>query len=244
VNLLLLDADEVVGGEVVLAEEDRRARHIASVLRAVVGQELRAGVVGGGTGRAEVIALDPLRLRLAIDRPAPPPPEIELVLAVPRPKALSRVVQAAAASGVARIDLTNAWKVDHSYFDSPRMTPAALAADARLGCEQGATTHVPAIAVHRLFMPFLEAAACGWAAAAHRVVLHPRADAALESAVPPGTTGRTIVALGPEGGWIDRELETFAAHDFEAVTLGAAILRVESAVASLLGQLALLRRLR
>ncbi|HUS66289.1 MAG TPA: RsmE family RNA methyltransferase [Kofleriaceae bacterium] len=242
-NLLLVDPGELTDGEVVLAAEDRRARHIAGVLRAAVGQELRAGVVGGGTGRARLVALEPMRLRLVLDRPAPPAPEIELVLAVPRPKALSRVVQAAASSGVARIDLTTAWKVDRSYLDSPRLDPAALAADARLGCEQGATTHVPAIALHRLFVPFVDATAPSWAAAAHRVVAHPRAGAPLESAVPPGAGGRTIVAIGPEGGWIDRELETFERLGFTAISLGAAVLRVESAVASLLGQLALLRRL-
>ncbi|HUS65687.1 MAG TPA: RsmE family RNA methyltransferase, partial [Kofleriaceae bacterium] len=64
-----------------------------------------------------------------------------------------------------------------------------------------------------------------------------------ESAVPPGAGGRTIVAIGPEGGWIDRELETFERLGFSAVSLGAAVLRVESAVAATLAQLTLLRRL-
>jgi RsmE family RNA methyltransferase len=53
-----------------------------------------------------------------------------------------------------------------------------------------------------------------------------------------------VLAIGPEGGWIARELETFVARGFSPVSLGAAILRVETAVAAALGQLELLQRMR
>jgi 16S rRNA (uracil1498-N3)-methyltransferase len=42
--------------------------------------------------------------------------------------------------------------------------------------------------------------------------------------------GRTIIAaIGPEGGWSDRELAIFSKHQWEAVSLGARILRAETA---------------
>jgi RsmE family RNA methyltransferase len=53
-----------------------------------------------------------------------------------------------------------------------------------------------------------------------------------------------VLAIGPEGGWIEREVETFIARGFTPVSIGAPILRVEAAVASALGQLLLLQRLR
>ncbi len=53
-----------------------------------------------------------------------------------------------------------------------------------------------------------------------------------------------MIAIGPEGGWIERELETFVARGFAPVSLGTPILRVEAAVASALGQLLLLHRIR
>jgi RsmE family RNA methyltransferase len=52
-----------------------------------------------------------------------------------------------------------------------------------------------------------------------------------------------VIAFGPEGGWIQRELDTFVARGFTPVSLGAPILRVESAIAATLGQLLLLQRL-
>lgn len=240
-NLLLLDPGELTGAEVVLPAGERRARHLREVLRVAVGQRLRSGVVRGATGHAEVLAVAPeVRLCLQLDEPAPARPAVDLVAAVPRPKALSRLVQTAAALGVGRIDLVNAWRVDKSYFDSPRLAADALAHDARLGCEQGATTWVPEIAVHHLLMPFL--AGAGWPGAT-RLVAHPRGESLIEEVLPPGHSGRVALAVGPEGGWIDRELGSLAELGFRPVRLGAAILRADTAVAALLAQIDLLRRL-
>jgi len=251
VNLLLFEPDELsragaaaIEAEVELAADDRRARHLREVLRARPGQTVRAGVVRGAIGRAEVLTDEGrMRLRVVLDGAASPRPPLELILAVPRPKVLPRVLETAASLGVARIDLVNAWRVDRSYFSSPRLAAGELAAALRLGCEQGATTWVPDIEVHPLLMPFLETASARWPAPARRIVAHPRAGATIESAVPPGAREPVLVAIGPEGGWIDRELASLAELDFRAVTLGPTVLRVESAVAAVLAQIQLLRRL-
>jgi len=53
-----------------------------------------------------------------------------------------------------------------------------------------------------------------------------------------------IAAIGPERGWVDREVATFVERGFAVVDIGGPILRVEAAVAALLGQLLLLLRAR
>ncbi|HSK00361.1 MAG TPA: 16S rRNA (uracil(1498)-N(3))-methyltransferase [Kofleriaceae bacterium] len=255
-NLLLLEPGELAGDTATLA--DRRAAHLRAVLGVRIGSRVRAGVLGGGTGTAEVIADDgaALTLRLALAEPARPPLPVELVLAVPRPKVLSRTIEIAAAFGVARIALTNAWRVDKSYLSSPRVAPEALALAARLGAEQGATTHVPEVALHRRLMELLDGR---WPAPGapprRKLVAHPGGvpiEQALDGALagggpggdPGGDPGAPIaLAIGPEGGWIAREVETFAARGFTVVSHGESILRVEAAVAAALGQLVLLRRL-
>ena len=238
-NLLLVDPAELASdGTCTL--RDRRALHLRTVLGAGVGERVRAGVVGGGIGSAELLADDgtAITLRLAVTEPAPAPLPIELVLAVPRPKVLTRVVEAAAAFGVARIELTNAWRVDKSYLRSPRLAPDALTLAARLGAEQGATTHLPTIAVHHRLMALLDARWPGPPVV--KLVAHPGAPP-IETAVPRGA-GPIALAIGPEGGWIAREVDTFVERGFSPVSLGAQILRVETAVAAALGQLLLLRR--
>ena len=258
-NLLLVEPTELAGdGTCTL--RDRRAVHLRGVLGATVGSQVRAGVIGGGVGHAELLADDgaAITLRLALTDPPPAPLPIELVLAIPRPKVLSRVLEAAAAFGVARIELTNAWRVDKSYLSSPRLEPDALALAVRLGAEQGATTHLPPVAIHRRLMALLDARWPGPRgpgreepllartggdqpdAAATRLIAHPGAPP-IEAAL--AGTGPISLAIGPEGGWIAREVETFVARGFTPVSLGAPILRVESAVSAALGQLLVLRRL-
>jgi RsmE family RNA methyltransferase len=249
VNLLLFDPAELAGGgtetEVELAAVDRRAHHLREVLRVRPGQIVRAGAIRGACGRAEVIAIAAGRIRLAVtlDGPVAQRPAVDLIVAVPRPKVVARVLETAASFGVGRVDLVNAWRVDRSYLDSPRLGPDRLAAALRAGCEQGATTWVPDVAMHRLLIPFLAGAAERWPPPVQRIVAHPRASGAVETIVRPGARAPAVIAIGPEGGWIDREVESFGALGFTPVRLGAAVLRVEAAVAALLAQIQLLRRL-
>jgi RsmE family RNA methyltransferase len=256
VNLLLVEPAEL-GTDATCTLGDRRAVHLRRVLGAVVGSRIRAGVVGGGLGTAEVVSDDgtAITLRLVVSEPAPQPLPIELVLAIPRPKVLTRVVEIAAAFGVARIDLTNAWRVDKSYLDSPRLAPDTLAHAARLGAEQGATTRLPVIAVHRRLMGLLDERSEArdddrdppgtikrWPGPpAGKLIAHPGAPP-IETAMA-GPPAPIVLAIGPEGGWITREIETFVARGFSPVSLGEPILRVEAAVAAALGQLLVLRRL-
>ncbi len=239
-NLLLIEPSEL-RSDGTCAVSDRRAQHLRAVIGVEVGSQIRAGVLGGAAGTAEVIAIesDTITLRLNLGA-VPAPLDVELMLAVPRPKVITRTIEIAASFAVKRIDLTNAWRVDKSYLKSPRLDPAALALAARFGAEQGATTHIPDIALHERLMELLDARFIA-PPTGLRLIAHPTAPPIEELVT---TVAPTVLAIGPEGGWIERELETFVGRGFQPVSLGAPILRVEAAVASALGQLLLLRRMR
>lgn len=237
-NLLLVEPTELREGQCVL--DDRRAAHLRAVLGVTPGAVIKMGVVGGAVGTGHVLMDDSSGITLRFTSTGQPAPqlEIELVLAMPRPKVLARVIEACAAFAIRRIDLTNAWRVDKSYLKSPKLTPAALALDARLGAEQGATTHLPEIHVHDRLMGLLDSRFA--TPGPGRLLAHPHAPP-IESVAGGGVA---VIAIGPEGGWIERELATFAERGFIACSLGAPILRVESAIAVALGQLMLLDRMR
>jgi 16S rRNA (uracil1498-N3)-methyltransferase len=243
VNLVLVDAAELDGDRARIG--GRRARHLIDVVGVSPGQRLRAGVIGGGIGEAEVVAIgDAIELRVVVTAPAPAGLPVDLVVAVPRPKVLSRLLEHAAAWAVRRIDLVNAWRVDKSYLGSSRLGDAAIADAIRLGAEQGATTHLPEVAIHPRLMAFLDDVHPTTApVAARRLIAHARGGVALEAALPAGEVRPVVIAIGPEGGWIDREVDTFVARGFATVALGPAILRVEAAVTAALAQISLLRRL-
>jgi RsmE family RNA methyltransferase len=249
-NLLLLDPGEVVDGRARV--EGRRARHLREVIGVAVGEAVRAGIVGGDVGGATVRALaddGAVELEVACDRPPPPRLPVALVLAVPRPKVLTRVLEAAAAFAVERVELVNAWRVDKAYLDSPRLAAPALAEAMRLGAEQGGSTHLPPVTMHRRLMAWMDRDhPAGLPPPGPALCAHPRSPGWLEDAAPFAATASAspptmiTLAIGPEGGWIEREVETFAARGFAIVGLGHAVLRVEAAVAAALGQLALLAR--
>jgi RsmE family RNA methyltransferase len=247
VNLLLFEASELdSSGRVRLV--DRRASHLLQVLRVEPGQRLRAALWRGPLGNAEVehVQGGEVALKVELEALAPPAPEVDLVLALPRPKVLSRVLETAAAFGVRRIELVNAWRVDKAYFASPRLEMGELIQHARLGCEQGGQPWLPEISVYRFLLPFLEEQLRSRVAAEnirHRWVAHPHATTWLERAPGPSGEGRVVLALGPEGGWVESELASFAELGFVPVKVSRAILRVESALAALLAGLEVVRRM-
>ncbi len=240
-NLLLLEPGEIsAGGTVRLA--GRRAEHLLKVLRVEPGRELRLGIVGGGRGTGRVTSVKGSEVELAaeVDDEPPPPPWIDLIVALPRPAVLHRLLQNAAAMGVGRLDLTAAWRVEKSFFGSPALAEDAIRRHLLLGAEQGMVTRLPEVRLHRLLVPFvreLEARSDP----PHGLLAHPGAAEPFE-AVFPGS-GRIEIAIGPEGGWIDREVATFRAAGFAPFSLGPWILRSEAAVTSALAQAELLRRL-
>jgi RsmE family RNA methyltransferase len=243
VNLLLLgDEDFQPDGTVRL--EGRRARHAREVLRATVGDVLRVGRRGGQLGEARVLAQTTERLHLEVRLELAPPsrPGIDLLLAIPRPKQLKRVIPAVASLGVDTLVLVNAARVEKSYFDSKVLAPAFLDELICQGLEQARDTISPRILVRDRFRPFVEDELGPlFAQASHRWVAHPGAQDTLCALPPPTPADRVLLAVGPEGGWVPFELELLAAHGFRPFSMGPRILRTETAVPHLVGQLALLR---
>jgi RsmE family RNA methyltransferase len=234
-NLLLLQPGEVsADGRALLT--GRRHLHAREVLRVQAGETLRVGVRGGRVGTAVVLSEDANGLALQVTLDAEPPPRagVDLLLAIPRPKALKRIIPAVASLGVDRVMLVNAARVEKSYFDSKVLAPDFLAGLIDLGLEQARDTVPPTIEVRERFRPFIEDELDAWAKDALRLVAHPDRS----SSCAPGEDGkRKLVAIGPDGGWVPFEVELLRAHGFVPFSLGPRSLRVEVAVPAVLGAL-------
>ena len=233
-NLILLFPDDFVDDQRVRLT-GRRREHVMHVHRAAVGDALIVGVAGGRIGTGEVTRIDEeaLEMRVALQDDPPKPLPLTLVLALPRPKVLNRVIAGATSLGVKRIYLINAWRVEKSYWKSPRMSEENLLAQRILGLEQARDTTLPSIEVRRLFRPFVEEELPSIARHSLALVAHPIAVADC-----PRNVGQPVtLAIGPEGGFIDREIASLESIGFTPVALGPRILRVETAVASVIGRL-------
>ena len=234
VNLLLLAPDEIAADRTALLT-GRRHEHAREVLRVQAKDVLRVGVRGGKCGTGEVVSEghEGLRLRVTLDQNPPPRSGASLVLAIPRPKALRRVIPAIASLGVDRVVLINAARVEKSYFDSSVLAPAYLDSLVDLGLEQARDTRPPVIEIRERFRPFVEDELDAWAGASLRLLPHPAAEASL----PRVEANRPVVlAIGPDGGWVPFEVDLLERCGFVPVSLGPRVLRVEVAVNYILGR--------
>jgi len=238
-NLVLLDDHDLNGdGHALL--RGARARHILEVHRATIGDTLRVGLLGGMVGQGVVTAVAPGEVVLAVrlSECPPAPLGIELLLAMPRPKMLRRLLAAVASMGVKRLVLVNGARVEKSYFDSPLLAPASIDDELRLGLSQARDTILPQVSIERRFRPFVEDKAHAfWPAPTRRVLAHPGAERGLLELLPEPTNDPIVVAIGPEGGWVPFEIELLETHGFHRFSAGPRVLRVDTAVPFLLGQI-------
>lgn len=131
--------------------------------------------------------------------------------------------------GVKRIVLMNAWRVEKSYWKSPRLSDENLLLQRVLGLEQARDTILPVIELQRFFRVFIESLKIDSLA----LVAHPGAA----EECPRDVKRPVTLAIGPEGGFIEEEVASLERAGFRAVSIGERILRVETAVAALLARL-------
>ncbi|MBU0676851.1 MAG: 16S rRNA (uracil(1498)-N(3))-methyltransferase [Verrucomicrobia bacterium] len=232
-NLILLKKNELdnAGG---LVLNDHRAEHIRNVLKSETGNELRVGILNGPKGTAIVNAMEKtaVLLQCTFDQDIPPRPSVDLLLALPRPKVMKRLWAQIAAMGVGRIILTNAWKVERNYFDTHVIETDFYNERLIEGLQQAGDTRLPEVTVHRQLKILIEEELDRLCPDSERVVAHPLPGEA-HGAAPAGEK-RLLLAVGPEGGWINRELELLESHGFRRIGIGERTLRTDTACIALL----------
>jgi 16S rRNA (uracil1498-N3)-methyltransferase len=233
-NLILLTEDDFVGTDRVRLA-GRRFEQITGVHRKAAGEVLNVGRIGGrmGAGRVMSVTGDSVELEVQLDRPPPAKLPVTLLLALPRPKVLNRVLAAASSLGIERIVLMNCWRVEKSYWGSPRLEPENIRNQLQLGLEQAKDTVMPQMIIRRRFVPFVEDELRALSDGSRRLVAHPRSPRPL----PQGVEGAVTIAVGPEGGFIPNEVELLARCGFEPVGLGVRLLRVETVIPFLIGRM-------
>lgn len=240
-NIIILAASEAANQPVILTDE--RATHIRKVLRAKLGHTVRVGILEGPLGTATIADIDANFVTLAceFEPEIPPRGEDTLLLAVPRPIVLRRCLAAAASLGFGRIVLFRSWHVDKNHLDTKVFDETIIRTHLVAGLSQARRTRLPEVLFYHLFKPFLEDHLDHLTPGANRFVAHPDADTDLAQATLDSSAPFTI-AIGPERGFIEYEVQALAMLGFTAVSAGHHPLRVETALAYVTGQLDLMRK--
>jgi RsmE family RNA methyltransferase len=234
VNLILFNKEEVKeDGTVDIT--GRRFVHIVNVLKANIGSGLRVGEINGlmGSGELVQISLNSVRVCVRLNIEPPSPLETTLILALPRPKAFRRIVEAVTTIGVKRIVVIDSANVESSYWDSPFLTADALNERMVLGLEQAMDTILPQISFFRNFKAFIGDSVPELIADKIALVAVPDGEKLEEKIF---QKNKYLLCIGPDRGFRQHEVKSLEKAGFQAVSLGARILRVEQAVPVLIGR--------
>jgi RsmE family RNA methyltransferase len=234
VNLLLLEEKDFIGLDRVVVS-GRRFMHLKKVIRAEPGTALTCGKLNGkmGTGRVTAMDKEQARLEVVLDQDPPTPLPLTLVLALPRPKMLKRILQAVSSLGVKQIFLINSWRVEKSFWSTDLLAADPINRHLKLGLEQARDTLLPAVYLKRYFTAFVKEELPGISKGKPCFLAHPKTH----RACPVAENRDAVLVIGPEGGFIDLEVDTLKGSGAIPVHIGPRILRVETAVSVLISRL-------
>ena len=232
-NLLTLKSHQISGNEATVT--GRQLEHLLTINKVSEGSSVLVGELNGlmGTGIIRQIDDKGALLELELDTQPPPPLPLTLIMALPRPKMLRRTLQSITAMGVKTLYLINSARVEKSFWQSPLLSESTLEKELVLGLEQSRDTLLPKVHLRKLFKPFVEDELGGIIADSCALVAHPTGAVPCPIAIEKPTT----LIIGPEGGFIPYEIEKLTEVGADAVTIGARILRVETAVPALISRL-------
>lgn len=246
-NIILFSHDELKLPT--LTVEDYRARHIIKIIKAQPGDILTTGEINGAKGTSRILHIGPNSVTFAdiTHTCITSRPQVDLVMALPRPIMLKRVLAQVATFGIDHLFLINSNRVEKSFFSSSKLHPEKMHGRLIAGLEQAGATALPTVSIHKRFRPFIEDELPEHMADyTHCGLAHPGVVAQIQDIIPPGSRDRgssakTLLIIGPEGGWVEYEVEKFTQCGAKPFSMGERILRVDSVVPALLSQLALLR---
>ncbi len=264
-NILLYEKSEILSGNR-LEIRDRRADHLKNILKVSPGKKIRVGQINAGSCLAEVKKVSDICLELQLSDSLSPQDDsifshINIVLCLPRPQSFKKVLELIGTLGVGRLLLINSARVEKSYFNSPVFSEEKIKEHLLLGMEQGGVVNLPQVEIFKEFkINLLEEEALNKASktpaqlkleelfiqSKSRFLADVNSIATFSSLYKCKNdllTESILLAIGPEGGWLDFELEVFKNYNFNFINLGNRILRVETAIAFILAQISLISEL-
>ena len=217
-------ADEVSGGRAFLL--GKNAEHLSRVLRARIGQQFEIATPEG-IRLGEIIEIEPERVVFSTthlpDRTSPESlPAIDLHLAVFKFDRFEWAIEKCTELGVHRIVPVIAHRTDAHLAPAAQKRVERWRRIAHEAAQQSRRDTAPQIVIpERLEKAIMDAAG-------KRIVLsESEKDHSIHNQI--GIDPELSLAIGPEGGWTEKELSLFKQNGWVSASLGPTILRAETA---------------
>jgi RsmE family RNA methyltransferase len=234
-NCLLIEESELGPEPNRVRVTGRRRSHAEKILRSKVGELIRVGVIGGRLGTGRILRIDSqvLELEIELEHDSAPKRPLHLILALPRPPVFRRLLSTIASLGVEKLLIVGTARTEKSFWQSHVVEPDEVRERLLLGLEQASDSILPTVEFHRYFEPLVSDVLPRRLAGRRRLLAHPDA----KQRCPHAIDGPVSVFVGPEGGFVDFEVERLEGIGFEVVGLGSRVLRVEPIIPLLVGRL-------
>ncbi|MDF1567282.1 MAG: RsmE family RNA methyltransferase [Spirochaetaceae bacterium] len=222
-NLILFEDDELGKN---LPFDDPRSIHIRQILKLDVGDEFKAGVIGGEIGIARLEDQSKTAWIWSFVPTCEPEPlhPLTLVLGCPRPPVAHRLLKDMSSIGIKELRCCTTDLNEKSYLTSKLWREGLWRQAVIDGGVQAGSTLLPEVRTSSS----LDLSLDDFPAGSTRIALDNAPDAG-----PFGhqiiAGGQAVLAVGPERGWSDRERVVLDAHGFVRLHLGTRILRTETA---------------
>lgn len=243
-----------------LNETDARYQHMRKVLKLQNDDEIKCGILNRGmtntakyrvNDRTETIYPASIYLGSSSSLSLCDRSSVDIVLALPRPQRFEKLLPVIGSMGIDRLILLEAERVEKDYFGTHLFRqPEHLRALLIEGLMQAACDyHLPELLIKRNLAQFIK----------HDSVylfdgIEPRKKVLKLLAHPPDPLlanddtfqslqlhqllndplchdiDRVVIAIGPEGGWIDSEIALFRRCDWKPMHFGDRVLRTDVAV--------------
>ena len=232
-NIVLLDARQTQA-EIWTISAKRQIEHLKNHLDIQIGDRLKVGIREGKRYLTEIvdIADQSIQIKLLQEELVPAKLPVTLIVAMPRPKVLRRLIMDSVTLGVEKIIIIHSYRVDKSYWQTPFLQQ--IDQYVTLGLEQAGDTFAPKIEIYKRFKPFVEDVL------PHLITVNKPAFVAhpyAEQKMPHAIQHACSIVIGPEGGFIDYEIDLLVKNGCQALSLGNRIIRTETVIPYVLGRL-------
>jgi len=244
-NILLFKPEQRIN-ELVHINNPQQIEHIQKILKLKAGDNLRVGELNGLLGKAVIQSFNPIQinkqqtqnieLKVELTTPPPQPLPCTLILALPRPQQLKRILVHVSSLGVKHLHLIQSERVEKNYWQSPKLKD--IERYLIEGLEQAIDTVLPSVHLHKNYAEFMNNTLPVIKQNKNLWVAHPgnySRPEKQETKMQSEEKKEQIIIIGPEGGFIDEEMEKFIKAGAKGVSLGSRILKVETAIPILLG---------
>ncbi len=231
-NSVVIEKNEIYKNDFINLTS-KQSQHLINIVKVKIGDTLKYTCLNHCIGNAKITHIENELVSIqisTIDKGIHFP--IEMIVGASRPPTLKKVIEHGTTMGIDTFHIVNCDLTEKSYLQSKVLQDDQFVELSKLGLAQSTVFFKqPKIKIHRNLKTLLDDNHIE-----QRFLLSPKTDesASFEEI---DIEQSTIFAIGPERGWSKKEVQIFKENKFNEFSISPSVLRVETALFSLMSHL-------